>query len=106
MKVNVLGTEYDYNITTDKEDATLCNKAGYCDSYAKIIAVESDFNEQHPDCIKNFASLKKKVIRHEFIHAFFAESGLDDYTSNEQLVDWIAFQFPKMLETFKKVDAI
>ena len=106
MKINILGTEYDYNITTDKEDVTLCNKAGYCDSYAKIIAVESDFNERNPDCIKDFNSLKKKVIRHGFIHAFLAESGLDDYASNEQLVDWIAFQFPKLLKAFQEVEAI
>ena len=34
------------------------------------------------------------------------ESGLDscnDWAGNEELVDWIARQFPKMLDTFKEI---
>ena len=62
MKIDILGTEYNYNITTDKEDTTLCGKAGYCDGYAKIIAIESDYNERNQDCIKDFASFKKKSL--------------------------------------------
>lgn len=46
------------------------------------------------------------VLRHEIIHAYFFESGLLDYGTNEQLVDWIVLQFPKMLETFKRIEAI
>ncbi len=47
-----------------------------------------------------------KFLRHEVIHAFFSESGLDDYSSNEELVNWIAIQFPKMLQVFKEIEAI
>ena len=58
--------------------------------------------------------LKKKTLRHELIHAFLAESGLSanalsNYTSwaeNEEMVDWIAIQFPKILEVFKEVDCL
>ena len=47
-----------------------------------------------------------EVLRHEIIHAFFIESGLEDYNSNEQLVNWIAIQFPKMIKAFEEVDCI
>ena len=48
------------------------------------------------------------------IHAFLAESGLSanalsNYTSwaeNEEMVDWIAIQFPKILEVFKEADCL
>lgn len=84
----------------------MCESDGYCDAYEKRIAIESEHNENAPGSIKDFESLRRKVKRHEVIHAFFFESGLADYAKNEQLVDWIAWQFPKMLETFKQIDAI
>ena len=48
----------------------------------------------------------KEVLRHEIIHAFFDEAGLNDYSNNEQLVEWIAFQFPKMFRTFVEADCL
>ena len=106
MKINILGTEYDYNITTDKEDLALCNKNGYCDGYGKIIAIEHNYNEKHPDSIKNFDSFKEIVKRHEIIHAYFHESGMTNEAENELMVEWIARQFPKLLKTFQEVEAI
>lgn len=39
---------------------------------------------------------------------FLFESGLgaDSWGINEEIVDWIAYQFPKMAEAFGKVDAL
>lgn len=105
MKLSILGTEYDFDITSDKEDTRLCDCDGYCDAYEKRIAIENEHNEKAPGSIKDFQSLRRKVKRHEIVHAFFHESGLADYARNEQLVDWIAWQFPKLLEAFKAVDA-
>ena len=42
----------------------------------------------------------REVMRHEIIHAFFSEAGLDDYSDNEQLVNWLAIQIPKMNDVF------
>lgn len=44
-----------------------------------------------------------QVIRHEVIHAFFAESGLIEYGNDEVLVDWMAKQLPKIQETVEKI---
>ena len=62
-----------------------------------------------PGMKKNLADYKKQVIRHEIIHAFVFESGLDtcsDWAKNEEMVDWIAIQFPKLLKAFKEADCL
>lgn len=106
IKLNILGTEYDYEITSDKKDTRLCDNNGYCDPYEKKIAIADDYNENAPDSIKNIESFKNKIKRHEIIHSYFAESGLVEYSENEQLVDWIAWHFPKLLATFNEIDAL
>lgn len=61
----------------------------------------------------DFDVLMKKQLRHEIIHAFMAESGLQanfehyrQFGHDETTVDWFAIQFPKMLEVFKQVGAL
>jgi hypothetical protein len=60
---------------------------------------------ESPNQLEDMEAYKKKVIRHEVIHAFFFESGLGDssYGKNEELVDWIAMQFPKIAEVFEEL---
>lgn len=106
MKLNILGTEYDYRETTSREDPYLCSKDGYCDSFAKIITIEVGHNWSGPDTVKDHEALYRKIRRHEVIHAFFCESGLDEYSDNELLVDWLAVQFPKLMKAFEEVGAL
>ena len=106
MKINILGTEYELRKTTNREDPVLNGKAGYCDEFSKVISLEQDFNENDQDAIQNFDRYKRKVARHEIVHAFLAESGLKDYCEDETITDWIAWQFPKMLDVFTEVNAI
>lgn len=106
MKINILGAEYDFNITTEKEDIRLCGFDGYCDAFAKQIVVDGDYNENDPNNIGDLDNFKAKVKRHEIVHAFLLESGLKDYGSDEVLVDWIAWQFPKILKIFEEVGAL
>ncbi len=105
MKVNVLGTEYIIKVDSDylKENGA----DGVCKSYDKEIVIRENADFLCPNDKAETKELRKKeVIRHELIHAFFDESGLNDYSQNEQLVDWLASQFPKMLQAFKEVDAL
>ncbi|WP_461218455.1 hypothetical protein [Lapidilactobacillus salsurivasis] len=47
----------------------------------------------------------RKTLRHELIHAFLYESGLDansEWARNEEIVDWIAIQFPKLQIVFNQ----
>ena len=46
---------------------------------------------------------KKEILRHELIHAFLVESGLNRNCGwhNEEMVDWLAIQFNKIKDIFK-----
>lgn len=100
MKINVLGTEY----TIETKELGKDEIDGYCDYTSKHIVIRSD----NTNDVENFDWLMKKQLRHEIIHAFMAESGLqcnfehaNKFGHDETMVDWVAIMFPKMQEAFK-----
>ena len=101
MKVNILGTEYTLIESNEQNDERLKGKDGYCDTSIQLCVVD-EMNTTDVDCKKNLPEYKKSVIRHELLHAFLFESGLDacSWANNEEMVDWIAIQFPKMAKAF------
>lgn len=117
-KVSVLGTEYTIEIRKVSEDEYMKNNkfAGYCEEETKRIVIadmsEKEFFGDMSEKAKEI--YRKQVMRHELTHAFLNESGLSDNASvpgcawakYEEMVDWIAIQFPKMYEVFKKCDCI
>lgn len=106
MKVNILGTDYSI-IESDKiNDLNLEGCSGYCDYTVKTIVI--DTFQEAPNSVKDLDEYKKQVIRHELVHAFLNESGLncESWGRNEEIVDWIAYQFPKMLKAFNETDSI
>lgn len=108
MKVNILGTEYEIiKDATEEKYPKLKNCDGYTDFSVKKIVV-SKF-EKDDMSIEDLESYSKKVLRHELVHAFMYESGLDGespYARNEELIDWIAIQFKKILKAFENTKAI
>lgn len=96
--VNILGSTW----TVTPEEMKDNNYDGLTDSSMKEIRIRLDnVNE-----VGNFEALVKKQTRHEVIHAFLYESGLSfnsDWAVNEELVDWIAIQFPKIAEVYEKL---
>lgn len=104
-KVNILGTEY--SLIEDSSSLKEINADGIHKEYEKEIAIRSLDDFLCPDDKAEAKELRmKEVLRHELIHAFFSESGLDDYCCNEQLVNWLAIQFPKMLKAFEEADCL
>ena len=104
MKVYILGTEYEVITQTEEENPKLREANGLCEMYSHKIVLR-DIPEE-PNCFENLDEYKKKVLRHEVIHAFFAESGLRtncDYAESEELVDWIAIQFHKIQKVFEEL---
>ena len=103
MRVNVLGTEY-----VLKEDKSLNDTPadGLCKCYSKEILYR---NSKDMLCSDDPQEIKeerwKEVIRHELVHAFFYEAGLDNYGADEILVDWIAKQFPKIAVAIEQAGA-
>lgn len=118
MKVNILGTEYEIIKKKYDEDEAFDRRsiAGYCDCYAKRIVI-CDMNTykgwEHEDADTKLQS-EKVTLRHEIIHAFFGESGLQDSTfvydgawsKNEEMIDWLAFQTPKMCKAFAEAGCL
>ena len=103
-RVNILGTEYSIEIdeTLEKTDTD-----GLCKEYDKQITIR---NVDQMLCDDDSMETKKKrfdeVLRHEIVHAFFVESGLDDYSADEQLVNWIAIQSPKLFKAFNDTECL
>lgn len=114
MKVNVLGTEY--TVTTKKyyEDEAFerLKIEGYCDSLTRQIVVcdMSTYKGWEHELPGTIEAARKETLRHEIVHAFFCESGLaacsltfdGPWVKNEELVDWIAIQGPKIYGAWKE----
>lgn len=107
MKVNILGTEYTICEKTEEQDCTLKKCDGYCDKTSKEIVV---LKTSADNCdLHNPKWYTHKVLRHEIVHVFLFESGMHECTNwdanerchNEQLVDWFAIQFPKILAVYQ-----
>lgn len=104
-RVSVLGTPYTIfeGNTFDFPDLHDCD--GYCDTTIKeIVVFDMSEAEGKPGAKADLNHYKRKVIRHELIHAILFESGLSNnaWAENEELVDWIAIQFPKLEVLFQQ----
>lgn len=100
-KLNILGSEYTIKYLTEKENQILCQCDGWYDSYKKEIIIEKILFEDEIISKRGY-----EVLRHEIIHGFIFESGLSancDWARNEELVDWIALQFPKLNKCLEKL---
>lgn len=118
MKVYILGTKYEILYREYNEDKIFAEKnfSAYCNEVEKYIVVCN--HKTWPgleDNSDNYCEeLEKECLRHEIIHAFLYESGLSEnamssngsWATNEEMIDFFAMQFPKMLEVFRQVDAL
>ncbi len=110
--VKVLGTEYEI-ISADPEHKDLHDSGhdGVCDylTHKILISNLSDWDET----ADRKAEYTREILRHEIIHAFLFESGLGYNTEkarhwamNEEMVDFFALQFPKIMKAMKKAGAL
>ena len=97
-RINVLGTEYLVIVEPVSDDID-----GYCDYTNKEIHLSS-VNKNN---VGDFNWLQRKQLRHEVIHAFLSESGLqcnfqhaEQFGHDETMVDWFAIQYPKIKQVF------
>lgn len=118
MKLNIMGTEYDVAIKKFDDDPIFAENSfdGYCDGYAKTIIVcdmhtYPGWNKENEATVK---AAQKATLRHEIVHAFLYESGLADsshryergWAKNEEMIDWLAFQTPKMYRVFREAKCL
>lgn len=115
MKVNVLGTQYTVIFNTLAENNRYKQCDGYCDFHVKEIHVRkhNDDDTDHDEMTipeKSMKIYEKKCLRHELIHAFLFESGLDcnsgdidGWARNEEMIDWMAIQMPKIMAAYDSI---
>lgn len=118
MKVTILGSEY--TITKKKYDEYPMFKkhgcGGCCDSYTRNIIVGdfSTFDGWEDTSPEAIAAAERQCLRHEIVHAFFDESGLQEcglvydgaWSANEECVDWIAKQGQKIYAAWKETGCL
>lgn len=115
--VDILGTRYRIEIHKYENDKFLSERKldGYCSEWEKLIVIAdmtgsmfNDLNEREKE------NLTKVTLRHEILHGFLSESGLSAsacqydgaWAKNEEMIDWFAVQFPKLLEAYKWCECI
>lgn len=113
--VNILGEEWSVEKRTEDPAFDECD--GYCNGPGKTIIVQDinpeSANEPRGYSIKDQKENLKRVIRHEVIHAFLFEAGLDnnsneaeEWALNEEMVDWFARQWPKITKVYKELGVL
>lgn len=103
-KVSILGTEYTiFKDVLETEQSMIKGNDGVTDFTTKQILI-APMEQDTPDNWQDIERYESRTIRHEIIHAILFESGLDHnagWPRNEEIVDWMAIQFPKILEIFE-----
>ena len=113
--VDILGSEW--TIQFRDEDPAFEKAQGYAEPNEKIIIIENvkPSNPNEPLDLTEYAQSidQKRVLRHEILHAFLMESGLDananaveNWATNEEMVDWFAIQSPKIFKVYKELKLI
>lgn len=107
--VHVLGTPYKVKIMASEHDADFENYPelnGYCDPSTKTLAIRSAESLVEHQKGKGYLPVENPhvdildTIRHEIVHAFMNESGIDanstKWAHDEQLVDWLVQMMPRI----------
>lgn len=106
--INIMGTDVRVVFREEKQDPQLEEMGGYFDSSENLIVVK--IPEKEKNSLGNLENWQKKTLRHEIIHAFLYESGLDwsaapvdCWATNEEMVDWFAIQAQKIFKVFQEL---
>lgn len=107
-EINILGTTYKLYENVDPKEFPE-NTGALTEVYRKNIKI-IDYSKVDSN---HSIELVKQTIRHELVHAFLFESGLSSnsfqngaWADNEEIVDWIAIQTPKMFKLFKELNIL
>lgn len=114
FKVNILGSEWSVKFGNEEEYPNLAEMDGYTDlSIREIVVDDMKASQGQIGAKSDLESYQKQVVRHEIIHAFLLESGLDSnshevesWATNEEMVDWFAIQSPKIFKVFSELKLI
>lgn len=102
--IDILGTTYEILFVDCNEEPRMKNKDGFVDKTQRKIYI-SKYNEESG--FKNWKEYEAEIMRHEIIHTFMIESGLDnnwqhpnEFGHDETTIDWFAMQWHKINKIF------
>jgi len=115
-KAEIFGAEYEIKFVekfperySEYEDTS----AGLFNPYNKeiLIHIRSGMKELTQEGLEERI---KKTMRHEVIHAALFESGIysnglnyyGSWAENEEMIDWLAIQSPKIFKVFQELDIL
>lgn len=118
MTLRILGETWNVEYRTYQSDPYFekRNADGYCLARKRLIVVGEleTFQAFEGETKEVIEQHEKEILRHEIVHAFFYESGLDassmtpdcGWAMNEEMVDWIALQGPKIFSVWMEAGAL
>ena len=118
MKISILGT--DYTIKKKPYNAEPYFKDNNCDGFSDgilheiVIGDMLTFPGWEKETKERAYISEQQTLRHEIVHAFFDESGLQAsalqydgaWSRNEEMVDWFAWNGPKIYKAWVEAGAI
>ena len=105
MTIDILGTKYEIVCSSAEQDEKLKTMDGYCDWTAKRIVIDTDIDDC-TESVEDVAKHFRRVATHEIIHAFFEESGMEEYSHDETLVCWLSAMVNRIVAEQEKVKTI
>lgn len=117
-EVHILGECYSIRFVRHEDDAYLKDNGlcGYTDLVEReiVIAFSNTVPGREDASLTVHILSEQKTLRHEIVHAFLVESGLDSdsialnsaWARNEEMVDWFAIQGPKIIKAWQEADAL
>lgn len=100
--VNILGTEYAVRFDHKEKDSD-----GQAFFYKKEISLRQTEEMLEDDVtLGEKEQRQKEVFRHELFHAFFFEGTGADYAYDENLINFLAVNSPKIFKVFQELDIL
>lgn len=104
-EIIVLGKTYQIYYLPEEVDKELEDKYGYADQVETKVVIDTSVIDDCKNDKRRALELLKRTLRHEIVHCYFFECGLDDQTPfarNETLIDWLALKLPDIFSNMKQ----
>lgn len=100
--MNILGTEY--KLIIDTEYCANAFADGITERYERKIYMRNVRDMLEKDApIQAKQKRYNETLRHEIVHAFLFEAGLEAYGCDETLVQWLAAKMPQVTNCLKEM---
>lgn len=114
-QLKVLGTSYRVEVRKYADDPIFSEDCvnAYCDAMRRLIVLcdmrtHPGWHTAPEEALTAYAA---ETLRHEIVHAFLNESGLGSsacvfdgpWSANEEMVDWLAIQGPKIEAAWREM---